>query len=67
MKLTTLIAQAQAALLNARQQAPDADPEVFVSLPGDEKDVLDTELFLGVIEPRHWFWELKTELEHDEQ
>lgn len=64
MKLSQLVAEATARLSDLRaRHGADADAEVFVSLKGDEKDVHGTELFLGKIVPRKWYFEIKTEKE----
>lgn len=64
MKLSQLVAEATARLADLRaKHGPDADAELFVSLKGDEKDVHGTEIFLGVREPRGWYFEIKTEKE----
>lgn len=64
MKLSQLVAEATARLTDLRaRHGADADAEVFVSLKGDEKDVLGTELFLGRM--LKWYFEIKTEPESE--
>ena len=65
MKLSQLVAQATARLHDLQDKGID-DAECFVSLKGDERDVHDTKLFLGVREPRKWFFEIKTEKDEPE-
>lgn len=66
MKLSQLVAEATARLADLRaRHGADADAEVFVSLKKDEKDVHATELFLGKIVPRQWYFEIKTEPESE--
>lgn len=70
MKLSQLVAEATARLADLRaKHGPAADAEVFISARWgfslDELDVQDTELFLGVNEPRKWFFEIKTEKEEE--
>ncbi len=70
MKLSQLAAEAAARLADLRSRlGQDADAECFVSLSGksfDEKEVHAVEIFLGVIEPRQWYFEIKTDKEPEE-
>lgn len=72
MKLSRLAAESAAILARLRKDNPNADAECFVSLKygglkgADERDVHGVELFLGVTEPRKWYFEIKTEKEESE-
>lgn len=66
MKLSELLQQVRCAMQEAQRKVPPVDPDVFVSLPGDERDVLHTHFFQCVREPRKWYFELQTEPEDEE-
>ncbi len=66
MKLSQLAAESAARLADLRaKHGPEADAEAFVSLKRDERDVHGVELFLGVVEPRKWYFEIKTQPDND--